>query len=388
MEYYILDDAFRRSQLIEDFQSFIWTERYSASGDFQIVTQSTLYNRTLLQPETWIWRLGSRYVMKIDTVTDDTAEDGTRNLTVTGSSLEALLDDRVAMPSLSDTTTLPSWVLTGTPGGIVREMFNQICVLGALDEKDTIPFYTLGTLFPAGSIPEPADVITTTTNPDTLYNTIKSICDTYGLGFRLVRNGETSQVYFEVYTGNDLTSGQNTLPAVIFDPNLDNLEEISQLSSTAVVKTVAYVLASNGFAVVNAPSADPNATDFSRRVLLVNSSNDDTPGSALDEALQQEGLIALAAQRTVYSFDGTLPTTSQYVYGTDYQLGDLVEERNSDGFAGFMTVTEQIFSSDSTGETQYPTLSLSETVIPGSWLAFDQQETWDEVDPTLVWSAV
>jgi hypothetical protein len=37
MEWYTLDDALRRDQVIEEFNSFIWTERYSAWGDFQII---------------------------------------------------------------------------------------------------------------------------------------------------------------------------------------------------------------------------------------------------------------------------------------------------------------------------------------------------------------
>lgn len=386
LEWYTLDDSLRKDTVIEEFASFIWTERYSAYGDFQIVTKSTYNNRQLLTPDTWIAKKDSYRVMKIDTVADDTAEDGTRNLTVTGKSIEALLDDRVGMPSLSNTTVLPNWVLTERPATIARQMFAIVCVNGALDPRDTIPFYRGGQLLPSGSIPEPADAITVTATPNTLYNSIKQVCDTYVLGFRLVRNGEQGQIFFEVYTGNDLTSTQTVRNPVIFDPSLDNLEKINQLTSTAQVKTVAYVFSASGVQVVYSPNADQTKSGADRRVLLVSSSNNLPAGPALDLALKQEGIQALAKQLPLYSFDGQLPATIPYVYGRDYNLGDIVEERNSDGFGSRMIVTEQIFASDSTGEKAYPTLTLYQTIIPDSWISWNANDTWSTVDPAETWS--
>ena len=388
LEWYTLDSSLRRDTVIEGFESFIWTERWQDAGDFQIVTKSTYQNRSLLQPETFISRRGSTYVGKIDTVSDVTAQDGTRNLTITGSFLESLLKDRVAMPAIADTTSTPNWVIADTPGNVIRTMFTQVCVDCVLSGNDTIPFYHPGTLLPAGAISEDSDIITVTAAPNTLFNTIQQIAKTYFLGFRLVKNGDAGEIYFEVYTGSDRTSDQTILPPVIFDPNMDNLEDASLLTSTAAVKTVAYVYAQNGSAVVYAPTADPDATGTNRRVLLVNSSNSGTAGTDLDAALQQEGLLALTPQRTVYNFDGALPQKTPYVYGTDYFLGDLVEERNSDGYGNQMYVTEQIFSSDNTGEKQYPTLTVAQVITPGSWLAFDPSVDWSDEDDSVTWDSI
>ena len=388
MEYYTLDSSFRRDQVIEGFESFIWTERQQDAGNFQIVIKSTYQTRSLLALDTYITRAGSTYVMKIDTVSDDTASDGTRNLTVTGSSLEALLKDRVAMPAITDTTTTPNWVITDTPGNIIRYLFQQVCVECVLSGNDTIPSYHSGTLLPAGSIPEDSEPITVTAAPDTLFNTIQKIAQSYFLGFRFVRNGDTGEIYFEVYTGNDRTSDQTVRSPVIFDPNMDNLQSPTFLTSTALVKTVAYVFAQNGSAVAYATTADPDATGADRRVLLVNSSNNGAAGPDLNAALAQEGLLALSSQRTVYNFGGELPQNVQYVYGRDYSLGDLVEARNSDGYGNQMYVTEQIFSSDNTGERQYPTLTVAEVVTPGSWVAFDPSIHWADEADTVYWDTI
>jgi Siphovirus ReqiPepy6 Gp37-like protein len=387
-EWYILDENFARSQVLEGFYSFIWTERYSGYGDFQIVMESTLANRRMFQDDTWIGMNKSRYIMEVDTVLDEVKDDGSRDLTVTGRSMEALLLDRVAMPSISDTTSVPNWVVTGTPGDIIRYMFDQICNVCVLSEYDTVPLYHTGTLLPAGNIDEPADEITVTAPPNTLYDTAKQIADTYTLGFRLIKNGDLGEVYFEVYTGDDRTTTQTILDPVVFDPSLDNVSSVKQLSSTALVKTVAYVYAQNGSAVVYAPGVDETAAGDGRKVLLVNSSNTGEAGSELDTALTQEGLIALRNQRIVYSFDCEVPQDGEYIYGVDYNLGDLVEERNSDGFGNKMLVTEQIFSSDDTGERSYPTLTLSQVIVPGTWDAWDASQHWADVSDTDYWGTI
>lgn len=389
LDWFTLDASLRRSQLIEGYTSSIWTERYNTAGDFQIVIKSTPQSRALLTPGTRLGLNMSKYVMVVDTV-DDKTDDQTneRNITVTGKSLENMFNDRVAMPAISDTTTNPNWVVTGKPGDVIRYMVNQICVVCILDEHDTIPFYRLGILLPPGNIPEPSDSIVITAQPDTLYNTITQIASTYGLGFRLIRNGDAGEIFFEVYMGNDLTSSQTILNPVIFDPNMDNLDGIEVITSSALVKTVAYVYATNGSAVVYAPGADSNAYDAGRRVLIVNSDNDADSGDALTAALKQEGLIALASQTLVYSFDGEMPASAPYVYGVDYNLGDLVEERNSDGYGSQMVVTEQIFSSDNTGTRSYPTLTLLETITPGTWASWDSNQQWSDVDESVDWGTI
>lgn len=642
-EYYTLDPQLRRDQLIEGFVSFIWTERYLAYGDAQIVIKPNFANRQLLTPGTLLGKKGSRRVMEIKTISDDTDTDGTRLMTVTCKSIEHWLDDRVAMPAFDPLNTTPNWILSGTPGNIMRSIFEQICVATILDLHDNIPFYVNGQLSQAGDIPEPSDIITVSAPPDTVYNTTKAIAEAYGIGFRFVKQDDQGMIYYEVYMGDDRTTGQTTRDPIIFDTALDNLVKPSLLQSNDLVKTVAYVFAQNGTAVVYAPVANQDAFGSDRRVLLVNSSNSieapktygfmtdsnaeahclaadpvtttsifgvptsfvssgnpkayptndglgytpiltykayaqfkadiqnsnfvqdsityapagpidtsiyewlkfdiedwsDTPdiesadpkqyiglfiqlahdngfkvmatpardlgnsdtvhpknpGEVLNDwyvrvnvaswckdadifefqnqanmpvpadftnyfqqvhdqmravndtipiwcgisttygtgedmfnsahsvkdnadgywiniisdtpdgvdfmsrwlafaetqetgliaALEQEGLLALGAQRLIYSFDGEVPSSINLVYGIDYNLGDLVEERTEGGFKNQMVVTEQIFTSDQTGDHSYPTLSILQTITPGSWLAEPVSEHWDDVVATEHW---
>ena len=54
--------------------------------------------------------------------------------------------------------------------------------------------------------------------------------------------------------------------------------------------------------------------------------------------------------------------------------------RNSDGITNQMRVTEQIFVSDIQGERAYPTLAIDRFITPGSWFAWDYNQTWVNAD--------
>ena len=89
MEWYILDDNLQRDEIIEGFESFIWTERYQGWGDFQILIISTPETRNAFQPGVRIGMKFSYRVMTIETVQDDLGDDGTKKLTITGRSIVA-----------------------------------------------------------------------------------------------------------------------------------------------------------------------------------------------------------------------------------------------------------------------------------------------------------
>lgn len=391
MEWYTLDDQLRKAQVIEGFESFIWTERYSGWGDFQIDIPSSFSAKKLLTPGTNITKDDSYRVMTIETVLDTRDENNAKKLTVTGRSIERLLDDRIAMPALASLTTTPQWVITGTPGNIARSIFSTICVSHAINAGDSIPFYTSGTLLPAGSIAEPSTSVTIALDPDSVYNSIKSVCDYYNLGFRIVRNGDLSQLYFEVYTGTDRTSTQTANPAVIFSEDLDNLTNKSSLKSIATIKNVAYVFTPNGVGTVYPVGVDPTVSGFNRRALIVKADDITLPaGSALNTAIQQRGLQELTKYQNVYQFDGQIPQIGSYKYGVDYNLGDLVEERDENGFGSFLLVTENISVSDAQGKRSYPTLSVFNQVVPGTWDAWPASSGvhWADVALTVHWADV
>jgi Siphovirus ReqiPepy6 Gp37-like protein len=382
MEVYILDTLLRRIQVVDKFESLIWTERFAAVGDFELALFSTAEVRGQFVTGVYLAMNESYRVMVVETVEDDIDDTGKHILHIKGRSLEMLLMNRVAKDTMSNTTTEPTWHLTGTPAAIARQIYYDICVTGNLDVKDIIPFYQYGTIFGGDTIPEPPTSITLDLEPTTVYDAIKQLCDLYDMGFRLVREFDMSRLYFNIYMGVNRTTAQSTDPAVVFSPRLDNLQNTTELTTIEEAKNVAYVFSPAGFVVVYADGVDPAVAGLDRRVLLVNATDITNPTGAT-AALTQRGTEALKANRGFSAFDGEISQHSQYKYGTHYNLGDLVEVQNTDGFTNNMQVTEQIFVSDAQGERSYPTLAINLSIMPGTWLSWDFNQHWLDLNSSM-----
>lgn len=464
MELYTLDAQLRRAAVIDRFESMIWTERFSAWGDFELHIFSTPEMRRLLPAGTRLSMSDSYRVMTVELVENTTDDEGRAMLKVSGRSLEAIMDERPARNTFANLITTPKWVLTGTPGQIARQIFNDILRINSNFPDDQLPFLVVGSLFPPGTIEEPDEVITIELGIGTVYKAIQELCNAYSLGFRIVRNFDQSQLFFDIYAGNDRTTLQTTLAPVVFATDLDNLTNISEVTSTANYRNVAYVFHPISTQIVTADGVSVEVEGFERRVMIVDASDIDTPTlvytlttdqtdavnaaitastnpesdaslqklldkawmtqqdidvvnyyalnagspltttqktnlggamsayntsanslrSALNTLLQQRGRDELAKNRPVQAFDGELPANSPFKYEIAYQLGDLLEMRNSDGITNQMRVTEQIFVSDAQGERAYPTLAIDRFITPGSWFAWDYNQTWENADGT--WS--
>lgn len=381
MELYTLDALFRRIHVIDRFISLIWTERFNTFGDFQLDIYSEYDTRSILVPDTYLAMSESNYIMRIESFEDDVDAQGARILIIKGRSMEAILLDRVAKDSTSTLTVSPQWTITNPPATIARKIFHDICVTGILNVGDIIPCVE-GTFLPASTIVEPIDPITVNIKPTTVYDAVAvQLCATWELGMRFLRKDSTGQIYFDIYSGNDRTSGQTALTPIIFAPQLDNLQNTKELTTIDKSKNVAYVFSPNGFEMVYPYSVDPTVEGFERRVLVVDAS-DITSTSVPDvpAALIRRGNDALSAARTYQGFDGEISQNSQYVYGRDYSLGDVVEMQNIDGVANQMRVTEQIFVQDSTGVRSYPTLTTNLFINTGSWLSWLNNKQWIDLD--------
>jgi len=387
MEIYTLDNLLRRQYVFDQYLSLIWTERFSVFGDFQLDIYSTNQSRSLLTADTWLAMSNSNYVMRIESVENDVDAEGNKILILKGRSIEAILLDRVAFLSLSDTTTIPTWTITDVPAEVARKVFHDICVTGTLNIGDVIPGVVEGTFLPASTIPEPADPVTVDITPTTVYDVSAQICATWTLGLRLLRQDSSAQLYFDIYAGSDRTTDQTTLPAVIFSPDLENLQNTKELTTIDAAKNVAYVFSPAGFQMVYAPGVDPSIAGFQRRVLMVDATDVTSDNPDIPTALIQRGNTALSAARTTQLFDGEIDQNSSYQYGRDYNLGDMVEVRNTDGVTNVMRVTEQIFVSDGTGQRSYPTLTLETYISTGAWLDWMNNKEWVDLDPdtTDVW---
>jgi len=380
MEIYILDDLFRRETVVDRFESLIWTEKYSAYGNFQLRMHSTFANRSLIKAGQRLAINNSRRVMTVENIVATNDDNGESYFTASGRSLEAILEDRTATSGVVDGTETLEWTISDkTPGDQARYIFATMIENGYNSNNDAIPFYTSGSLYDPGTLIESQEIDSLLIEPATVYNAIRKICELSDLGFRLYRGEDTSKLYFDVFIGNDLTSSQSSMPAVIVSPDMDNLTNTTELTSIQQYKNVAYVYGKYGAKKVYIQGVTESISGFERRVLLVIADDIEEPaGTALQALLEQRGKRELALQRNISALDGELPKDNRYVYGVDYNLGDVIEMRNEDGVTNRMRITEQIFVDDAVGERSYPTLEVELFITPGSWAAWDYNVVWED----------
>lgn len=394
MEVYVLDSLLRREVVVDKFVSLIWTERWREIGDFELSVLSTPGNRGIFLPGKKLSLNESYRMMEVETVEDATDTDGKKTLKVKGRSSEKVLEDRTAMDPTNFTIGNNQWKLTGTPKAIAQKLYDDICVTGKLSTSDIIPLQGSGTIFPTDTIPPLATSMDWYVEPQTLLQAITDLCDIYEMGFRLVRNPTTNLLRFDIYTGSNRTPAQTALPAVIFSPELENLQSTTEVTTSVGVKNCAYVITEYGGSyyqrLVYDVGIDPLVTGFERKVLTltVTLAEDQisTIPASINAALDKAGKDELAKYRPLYAFDGEVSQRSQYKYGVDYHLGDLVGMQNADGNVSYMRVTEQIFASDDQGDRSYPTLTVNLTIEPGTWESWGYQ-AWGDLDlNTTAWA--
>lgn len=350
MELYTLSPTTNlRENLIETFDSFIWTERYSSLGDVQLVVEPSIKNITTLIPGTILGTNVSDIIMIIDSVERSEDSDGKNVLKINGSSFESVLDNRLAKKQYSGYSTNVVWKITGTPGNIIKTMFDWVCINPAgLDVKDNIPNMTSENLSTIATSYE------VSIEPGTLYQRIKEVADDFGLGFRILNTVGGSKK-FQIYEGVDRSGAGG----VAFSEELDNLSSTSLYTSSHGHKNVAYVVGANGYVIVDRlGNLNPTISGLDRSVLYVDATDiDDPAGTTLTNLLKARGKQELAYYKKISLFDGQIDPDGIFKYKIDYDLGDLVAFKGDDNVKQSMMVTEYIYTYDSNGYRAYPTLS-------------------------------
>jgi hypothetical protein len=320
VEVYILDTLYRRIEIVDVFDSLIWTERWQAYGEFQLDLPYSYQNSTRFYPGALLAINLSHRVMVVETI-EKTWIDGQRRMKLTGTSLEKILDGRAFADDIDDGGTAS---LQGTPGDIMREVAD-FALRNSGDSSDALALLGVGTFLESGNMPEPTNTIKLEEEPQSAYSILTKLAQAYDLGFRLVREYDTSSLYFDVYTGSNRISTQQDLSPLIFQPNMGNLNDITELESIANYANVAHVYAEFGSVVVYDrydDNDDPiEKTNIQRRVIVVNASPD-PESTTYTQDLIDAGKRALAERRRVEMFDGEVDIHADLTYDVDYSLGD------------------------------------------------------------------
>lgn len=374
MDIYTLDENFLRKDVIDEFTSVIWTERYSEAGDVNLIVPVSRENVNKLSEGTFLATQGTKEVMQIETALIEKNQ-----LKVTGPSLLKFLDERPLRYSAAHEDRY--YNIMGQPTYVMGSLVNaQVVASGSAYVSSSNygldgPRQVIRGLF-VGKMDDMGSNYNSTIFAvpyGSLYAALKQIADTYSVGMSLYLETSTKEegllLLFRSYIGRDLTSEKTENP-VRFSPAMDSLTNLKELRSIAGYKNVAYAFAPanpGGLAtksgVAYADNEAATSVGFKRRVLMVfadDLTTDKVGGSSLvlQEALNQRAKDALANNNYTKVVDGEVVPQNQYKYGKDYRLGDIVELQSLSGLASKARVTEYIRTQDATGERAYPTISV------------------------------
>lgn len=352
MDLFILDKNFEVVALIDAYKSLIWTERYNEAGDFELYLpmKPDLFRYIKLDYYAWI-RESERYMIIDKLAVDSDPEDGDY-LTVSGHSLESILNRRVVNGETE---------VSGNLQARIKALLEQNFI-SPTDEARKINNF----LFQESTNPKVTSVeVNAKYESENIYEIVKAQCQENNVGFRIMLNSD-KQFVFGMYAGEDRSYAQTKNPYVVFSPHFDNMANTNYYASREDYKNVAFVIGECEAFPYEAFATVGDASSLDRREVTVDAKDIDTSeGSTLTlaeyrELLQVRGKEGLVEHREKRAFEGEVETTEPFRYGVDFFIGDIVQMEDEYGNSGSAYISEMVFSQSDDGYTVYPTFQMIE----------------------------
>ena len=272
----VLDESMIIQHICEDYKSVVWTERFHGFGDFKLVVPGTLENLRTYQLDYYLYTKGTNKLMIIEQVELNTEYGKESLLTISGRSLESILDRRVMHPyPMWDGTLLCKHERTrGKVKDVIKHytnlLFKQRDSLDASHERHVMGFgwYSVDEL-PDGirkgrpvSSMDIGDIQVSSAgyvrgmsksadyknvgyddkDPYTMegswYKLVQELTDLTMSGWAIEYNGEDPYYWYGyTYNGVNRTFGQGERPAVVFSPKYDNLSKATYFKSKVSTRT-------------------------------------------------------------------------------------------------------------------------------------------------------
>ena len=371
MELIVMDETLEPFAIIDTYNSLIWTDRYNECGDFELYTAMDHSLLDIIKQDYYIGRPDSDHVMIIEKIEIDTDVEAGNNITVTGRSLESILDRRIVWKETS---------LSGNFQDGIEKLLNEN-IISPSNESRKIPNFKME---------KSTDTLITSLaieaqyKGENLYDILTTLCAERNIGFKIVLS-EDNEFIFSLYSGTDRSYDQTNNPYVIFSPNFDNLISSNYIESKSSLKNVTLVSAEDtdktpdeeGAEAPLVETAVGNVSGLARRETFTDygsisrTTEDDKTlsDSEVTAMLRQKGKETLSENADILSFEGEAETSTMFRYGEDFTIGDIVQVEDHYGHESRARVIELVLSDDTGGFSVYPTFSaIAEAGLPEGYL--------------------
>lgn len=349
MDLFVLDTNLDAVAIVDTYESLIWTERYDQYGDFELRMPITDDALRLLKQDYYIESRESEHLMIIEKILINSDAERGNYLTISGRSIESILDRRIVWGLQTVSGKLQNGVKALLDANVIKPSDNNRKIGNFVFEASTDSAIT-------------GLELNAQYTGDNLYTTICEICSERNIGFKVTLNSD-KQFVFKLYAGKDRSYNQLANPYVIFSPKFDNLVNSNYVESRSSLKNVTLVGGEGRGSERKYAAIGANVTGLNRRELFTDardiSSSVDSETTLSDAEyaalLVQRGSEKLAEHIEVVSFEGEVDTNTMFKYGEDFYNGDIIQIANEYGHETPARVVEVVMSENEEGRTVYPT---------------------------------
>ena len=227
MDLFVLDTNFNTLGIVDVYNSMIWTDRYWQYGDFELYTAVTQDILDLIKRDYYLWSSHSEHTMIVEDITIKSDTESGNYLTITGRSLESILDRRITWGLRS---------LSGNFQDAIEFLLRDNFIAPSKPERKVENFK-----FERSTDP---NITGLTINAqylgENVYDIIQKSCEQRGVGFKITLNNQ-NQFVFKLYAGTDRSYNQTAVPYVIFSSRFDNILNSNYMESKSSLKNVTLV---------------------------------------------------------------------------------------------------------------------------------------------------
>ncbi len=356
MDLYVLNTNFERVEIIDSYESLIWTDRFREEGDFELYCFPAKRFIDNCQIDYYLENSESEHLMIIEgrKITTD-VDDGDR-FVVTGKSLESILNRRVIWKDVKKNGPIQT---------VVQQLLNEAIITPELASRKIPNFVFISNSDP---IVEGVSITKEFKIGENLYEVIETLCEENNLGFKVTLSAD-KKFQFMLYAGEDRSYDQNENPYVVFSPEFDNVITSEYSYSKEKYKNVCLVEASDkNNNKVSAYAGDTEG--LTRREMYIDGNDvpneDDSenpyPADVFKSMLVNRAKKELISYDPKEVFEGEVDASRIFVFREDFELGDILQVANAYGMDGPSLVSEIIWSYDVDGYSCYPTFEAKNTV--------------------------
>lgn len=324
--------------VVDIFTSLIWTKRYNEPGDFEVVMPLDEKLPEYIMTDYYVSLnedLEIGYYMIIETILIKQDPEEGLMATISGRSLESILDRRIAWDKLQYTSKKSEF--------IIKDLLEK-SFINPKEQNRKIPNFIYKE--PKEGFIVSDNLITIEYDGDVLLESIQSLCSiNFGIlnGFS-VRYIDGNFIY-QSYSGTNRSHNQSVVDEVLYSPNFDTLASSQYLRSTKNYKNVFQIVSEEKKIVAG---EDSGLRRREKRETIQNTTN----LNSMINIIKYQNMVKTVLEGETIN--------DVYIYGRDVFVGDIVQFSTGYGIESRARMTEYIYSEDLSGINNYPTFSVDE----------------------------